>query len=132
SPQVKVPVLSKITRLIWFSVSITWPRVTKKPWRRILVVAALNAAGIANASAQGQVTTSTDKVTQSARAGSYQSQKANTQAQTTSKRAIKKRAILSATVTCTGFSSAAWLARRSMADNCVALPIAVTATVNEL
>ena len=39
---------------------------------RKLAVTALKAAGMAKASAQGHVTTNTDKVTQSARAGSYQ------------------------------------------------------------
>src|SRR5690606_7392509 len=113
-------------------VSTTCPRATKKPCLRKLAVAALRAAGTESASAQGQVTTNTDKVTQNARGASYHHQKPKTTTQITSNRATKNRAILSAAVTCVGFSSAACAANRSMAESCVAEPVAVTRTTSGL
>ena len=42
--------------------SRVWPLVGKKPRRRSLTVAEVMAVGVASDSAQGQVTTSTDRV----------------------------------------------------------------------
>jgi hypothetical protein len=59
APTVNVPVLSKMKRSARASASIAWPRVTSTPRAASAPVATVNAAGVANDSAQGQLTTST-------------------------------------------------------------------------
>ena len=70
SPVVNVPVLSNEIALTSGIVSSTWADLIIIPLRLSCVVAQVSAVGVANANAQGQVTTRTDKVIQNASLGS--------------------------------------------------------------
>ena len=69
-PCVKVPVLSKAISVNCGSVSKTWACLIKIPRFVRLATAHVRAVGIAKLSAQGQVATSTEIVTQKACSGS--------------------------------------------------------------
>ena len=96
SPRVRVPVLSKITRVTLESVSMASARVIKTPRLRNWPWPAVSAAGVARANAQGQVTTSTESSTQSIRAGSINHQAIVTPAVTISRRSTNRCAMRAA------------------------------------
>jgi hypothetical protein len=68
-PVVRVPVLSITMRLARVRMSSTWPRRSRMPLRVRLAVAEVSAVGVASERAQGQVATSTARVTQKACSG---------------------------------------------------------------
>src|SRR5690606_25395651 len=88
-PWVKVPVLSNTTRLICGRVSSTWLLLINNPRSRIAAVAAVRAVGVANARAQGQVTTSTDSAIKKAFSAPSGNQNKNTASDTSNTASTK-------------------------------------------
>ncbi len=77
-PDVNVPVLSKTIWVALDNTSMASPLVTRSCNCEKRLPAVANAAGVASASAQGQVTTSTDNVMTKARSGAARYQYAAT------------------------------------------------------
>ena len=125
-PRVRVPVLSNTQRSTRARVSSTWPRRIRKPRRRNSALATVRAVGVARERAQGQVTTSTERVTHRAREGSIHHQVAATSADTTSTAATKPLATRSAWVAIRGFSPWALATRSRMAPSRVCCPVLAT------
>ncbi|MNT04484.1 hypothetical protein D3C72_1390630 [compost metagenome] len=106
-PVVRVPVLSITMRLARVSTSSTWPRRSSMPLRVRWAVAEVSAVGVASDRAQGQVATSTDRVTQKARSGAWKCQKVQTAAAMSSSTRMKWRESTSASWAMAGLSSSA-------------------------
>ena len=127
-PGVNVPVLSKTTCVTCASDSSASPRVTITCRRASAPVAAASAAGVASDSAHGQETTSTAKVTASARDGSCSHQTTAVSAASARSAPTNQAADRSATRAIRGRSEAARATRRSIAARRVASPAAMTRT----
>ena len=104
-PSVRVPVLSKITVSAFNIFSRTFERVSRMPFFIRALLLAVSATGVARDSAQGQVTTSTERVTHSARSGSKNHHPVNTKTDIISKAKTKYCATLSANIAIAGFCS---------------------------
>ena len=103
-PYVNVPVLSNATWVTSASVVMVCPRVAKNPMLANRLVETVNAMGVANDKAQGQVATNTATVAQMAWLGSIKYHAKNTILAITSTRATNQRASLSAFKAICGFS----------------------------
>ncbi|OAD21068.1 hypothetical protein THIOM_003183 [Candidatus Thiomargarita nelsonii] len=125
-PSVNVPVLSKTKWVARAKLSKACPRVVNKPARVRVLVAAVIAVGVANDSAQGQVTTKTESVIASHASGSTYHQYTATPKANSSTPSTNHEATRSANWVSAGFSVWARSSKRKMCESTVSKPILST------
>ena len=131
-PVVRVPVLSRITRSTWESASMASARVTSTPRRRSWPWPAVSAVGVASARAQGQVTTSTERVIHSTREGSMNHHTMATPRATNSRRSTNRWAMRAAIWARRGRLAKARSVRSTMPETRASRPAWVTRTTSGL